>query len=1020
MAFRRLGILAARYRWPILGAWLALAVALNIVIPQLSDVIRRDAVPFLPDSAPVMQAYKVDGEKFNGSDARGYAVLENPRGITAGDEAWYGNLARRIAADRRRVLFVNDYVSHPEFRDAARSRDGRSIYLPVGLRAPVGSPPGDSDAGWLRGMAATGRPADLSVHVTGDTAIIADFQDSIQKSTARTAVITVLLVMVILLAIYRSPVTPVIPLTTIGISIMVVRPLVALMGLHVIKVAAFTETFLLAIVFGAGTDYCIFMISRFKEQMARGEARGKAIASSSRRVGGAITCSAATVMVGGLAMMPANVSLFSTTGPAIAMAVAVTLIAGLTLTPALIAIGGDRFFWPGHLGTEKPSRFWNGAAALIARRPGRVLAASLVPLVLLALLYPTMRITYDERSPQPASNDSMQGLAALDRHFRTGEVIPDQVLVVSDHDIRNLRDLSAIDGATRSLAKVDAVESVRSFTQPTGGRLQEASVSQQVGQVGQGLREAHDKLEQGSAGVGQLDAGATQISNGASQLASGARQAAGATDLFIGGIAREDAGLQAAVSGSRSAQAGAGQLRDGATRLAAGLRAMRGGIQQSVNGMDQVLLYFDIDPDPGCRFPPNGHTPCQDAHGGLTTIDDAQKSQILPGLDQAIAGADRIAAGDGDLASGLAALQDGLQRADAAMRQLENGERTFKQRLGELAGGAGLLSGGAAQLGGGVSQLAGGSAQLTAGLGQASQYLSTLSREATQAGIDPFYIPASRLDDPRLALARYYYVSRDGTTARLLVFASDDPFDVAAMNRVDRERTAVETALKGTSLAGARVMMAGDAPLNESLRDLFSRDFRVVAVAVMLGVLLVLVLLLRSLLAPLYLLASVLLSYAAAMGITTLVWQNILHKGAVDWTVGIFAFMMLVSVGADYNIFLMSRVREEVLRDPVSGIQHAVARTGAIITSAGVIFAGTFAALVSSPLTNVAETGFAITCGLLLDTFLVRSFLVPALAVLLGRWNWWPQFGLPAGRVAQLELSGHPRPWPGGGVRVAR
>ena len=139
------------------------------------------------------------------------------------------------------------------------------------------------------------------------------------------------------------------------------------------------------------------------------------------------------------------------------------------------------------------------------------------------------------------------------------------------------------------------------------------------------------------------------------------------------------------------------------------------------------------------------------------------------------------------------------------------------------------------------------------------------------------------------------------------------------------------------------------------------------------------------------------------MGFTTLVWQDVLHKGAIDWTVGIFAFMMLVSVGADYNIFLMLRVREEVLRSPADGIRHAVTRTGAIITSAGVIFAGTFAALISSPLSNIAEAGFAITTGLLLDTFIVRSFLVPSLAVLLGRWNWWPHLGMRGDRAAQLE-----------------
>jgi uncharacterized membrane protein YdfJ with MMPL/SSD domain len=95
-----------------------------------------------------------------------------------------------------------------------------------------------------------------------------------------------------------------------------------------------------------------------------------------------------------------------------------------------------------------------------------------------------------------------------------------------------------------------------------------------------------------------------------------------------------------------------------------------------------------------------------------------------------------------------------------------------------------------------------------------------------------------------------------------------------------------------------------------------------------------------------------------------------------------------------------------VLRDPADGIRHAVSRTGAIITSAGIIFAGTFAAMLSAPVVNIVETGFAVTFGLLLDTFLVRSFVVPAIAVLLGKWNWWPHFGMKREVVDALDHTG--------------
>jgi RND superfamily putative drug exporter len=989
MFFRKVGELAARYRYYVLGGWLLLAVVLNVAIPQLEDVIKQDATTFIPSNSQAMRAYQTMGEKFAGASGHGFAmiILENPNGLSAADHAYYADVVHRLSSARPRVESVQSYVDHPELKDALQSKDGKAIYIPTALSHVVGTPDGDSDAPWLREQLKAGRPADLHTYVSGTTAIIADFQESIQQSIAKTTLITGALLMVILFLIYRSPVTPVIPLTTIGIAIMVVRPIVALLGLHFIKVASFTETFILAIVFGAGTDYCIFLISRFKEQMAQGDTQAKAIATTWHRVGEAIASSAGTVLVGGVAMTTASVALFSTTGPAVGAAVVVTLVAGLTLTPALIAIGGERFFWPQRLTQAKESRFWTRAAALIVTRPRRILAWSLVPLVLLAALYPTMKLTYDERGPQPSSNDSIQGLHALDRHYQAGEVLPDYVLIQSDHDLRNATDLATVDAATRSASHVDGVTSVRSFTQPGGTRIEQASIPYQVGQVGQGLAQGSQKLGAASGGVNQLQ-------NGAGQLASGAHQAQGAVDLFTAGLQQEDTGLGLAVSGSGAALNGSAQLRDGAKQLSAGLAFARDNVKVAVDALTKALALMALDPSCGIS-----NSPCDGARQYVQAVRDGERDKLVPGLNQAVDGANRIAGGNGDLAVGLGQLHDGLVKAQSGIQQLEQGEQTFKSKLG-------LLAGGADQVSGGVGQLAGGTTQLKSGLDQASSFLNTVSQEAATAGIDTFFVPAANINDPRLSLARYYYISTDGTTARLMILGKDDPFGTRAMARVGKERDAVQSALKGTRLASAHVLIAGDAPFNANLESYFLRDFRVVGLAVLVGVLLVLILLLRSLVAPVYLLASVLLSYGASMGFTTLVWQDILGKGAIDWTVPIFAFVMLVSVGADYNIFLMSRVREEVLRDPANGIQHAVSRTGAIITSAGIIFAGTFAAMLAAPVINIVETGFAVTFGLLLDTFLVRSFVVPAVAVLLGRWNWWPHFGLKRGAVEALDHTG--------------
>jgi RND superfamily putative drug exporter len=127
----------------------------------------------------------------------------------------------------------------------------------------------------------------------------------------------------------------------------------------------------------------------------------------------------------------------------------------------------------------------------------------------------------------------------------------------------------------------------------------------------------------------------------------------------------------------------------------------------------------------------------------------------------------------------------------------------------------------------------------------------------------------------------------------------------------------------------------------------------------------------------------------AAMGLTTLIWNHILGK-PMDWTVPLLAFIVLVAVGADYNILLMTRIREESGEASRRGVSRAVSATGGVITSAGLIFAGTFVAMATAPMLGLGETGTAVAIGLLLDTFIVRSMLVPAIAALLGPWNWWP------------------------------
>jgi RND superfamily putative drug exporter len=143
--------------------------------------------------------------------------------------------------------------------------------------------------------------------------------------------------------------------------------------------------------------------------------------------------------------------------------------------------------------------------------------------------------------------------------------------------------------------------------------------------------------------------------------------------------------------------------------------------------------------------------------------------------------------------------------------------------------------------------------------------------------------------------------------------------------------------------------------------------------------------------APIYLVLTVLLSYATSLSISALILQNVFGQSGLNYFIPLMVFVLLVALGSDYNIFLMSRVREESMtRDLRPGIRIASARTGTVITSAGLILAGTFGALVTSPLQLLFQVGVAVALGVLIDTFVVRSLLVPAITAFIGEWAWWP------------------------------
>ncbi len=251
---------------------------------------------------------------------------------------------------------------------------------------------------------------------------------------------------------------------------------------------------------------------------------------------------------------------------------------------------------------------------------------------------------------------------------------------------------------------------------------------------------------------------------------------------------------------------------------------------------------------------------------------------------------------------------------------------------------------------------------------------------------DPAKAPAVKAALNREDGVEQVRVAAEGADGVLIqVTLADDPYSTAAYDEIDSIRNTVEAA------GGDDVLVGGPTAIEKDLRVAATRDSIVIPPIALLVVLLILIALLRAVVAPLVLIATVILSFAAALGVGFVVFDVIFDFPGSDPSLPLFAFIFLVALGVDYNIFLMARVREETIRSgPREGVLRGLAVTGAVITSAGIVLAGTFSTLAVLPLVFLTELGFVVAFGVLLDTFLVRSILVPAITLDLGRRTWLP------------------------------
>lgn len=960
--FEALGSKTYKLRYLIVIAWVVAMVASVKLAPSLAGQASSDQSAFLPATAPSAMAEAALEKAFPGSTATSQATLTFSRdsGLTEADRAYIDAFAAwTTSADapqnlRDAVTGTATATSRPELASMLQSADGQLDLLLVNLSVSSAGDEATAVVKDLRDHAAATSPADLAVHVTGQAGITSDYLAAVKSGTDSTTIVTVILVLVILLLIYRAPLAALVPLLTIAGAYVVSRGVLGILAAAGWKITSLLDTFLVVLVFGVGTDYAIFFISRFKEEVSGGIDWHDASRDTVKRIGAVITASAATVMVGLGAMWFGDFQMIKTTGPALAVAIGVTLVAGLTLTPALLAIFGHYLFWPLHTRAPKegePDGFFARLASAVSHRPGIVTLLLVVLLALPAMYFPQMKTNFDTLAELPAGSDARQGFDLVAAHMGKGKLVQSTGLVATQSsDMLAPTQLARLRDLVLELQNSKGVGSVTSLVTPDGdGKVPDGfRPSIQLKTIGDAFADDGSNSSSSNATSGSSSAlldpkltdGLDQALNYVAALGAAYPDVAGRAEFRAARGSITDA--QDLVARVKKQSVVATQLRTLASALTSPASVAGGGSGDS----SLMAKYLD---ELAAAYP---EVKTQ------TAFLDAQKAAASLAKDATATAAVNTANAMNDLALYFDAKPDATlsPKSLADTASAKELKREAKATFAAIA----------------------------------PAFTDLAAVYSTRP--DDIFVPVGLGGDDaqKLQDAVDAFISKDRTASRFYLQTDSDPYATQSFETIRTSQETITAAAPGFG-PDAQGFMGGATAQFADVQTVLEADFTRVGIITVLGIFVVLVILLRALVAPLYLVGTVLLSYASAVGLSAFLFQNVLNHPGISFYLPLMVFVLLVALGSDYNIFLMHRVKEEsehrTIRD---GIRIASGKTGAVITSAGLILAGTFGSMASAPLIVLFQVGVAVAIGVLIDTFVVRSILVPAITMLVGDRAWWP------------------------------
>ncbi|GGA05822.1 membrane protein [Paenibacillus marchantiophytorum] len=1007
-----------KWRWTILAVWLVLTVVLTVVQPDVNAILGLRGQDPLAKDSPSKVATSIL-KKMNGVEGTSdIVVFHNPDKLTEADMKGIESGIANMKAHQAELGFdqLLDPFSLPDAKSSLISEDQTTLMASFSL---------DKRG---RHVEEIGKQFDevlkdvkVQYYLSGEDFIQDDYIKASESGVEKSAALTVIFILAVLVIMFRSVVIPLVSLLAVGISYLVSMGIAAqLIDKFDFPVTSVTQMLLILILFGIGTDYNILLFNRFKEELSHGLSVDEAIVVTYKTAGKTIFYSILTVFIAFASLTFSDFGIYKS-GNVVAIGTAVLLLEIWTVTPFLMKTLGNKLFWPskGAATGHKESKFWAKLTGIAVKSP--VITTLLIVIVMIPIILSNhQKLSFDQLKELGNGHDSTKGFSLVADHFSRGQALPTMVVIENDKELNNNDGLAAIDKLTDKLKSIPGVDKVSSVTQPQSKPIDNFYISTQtttvaegitasqkgVNQIQNGINQMESKLvspdfsstDQLVSGTGKVQDGYVQITTALNQVAKGISQGADGAGNLNAGITGLKDGMAQVDANTAKISSGLTQLQQGYTALTDGYAQVEGqvpAIQQGLTGMNGLISllggkYTQLTTDADyVKLKQTGEgleSGLAQLGGGLHEL-GVNAAKLNSSFAEAAKGLEQISGAQAKLTEGLTGLQSGSAELAKGLVQGSAGSREIAANMAKLNAALGSVKDGQQKLNEGLSGLAGGMSQLkdglgasgnglgdvSEGLGKTSQFLTQLNSSKT------FFIPKEALTSTDFAKSLDNYMSKDRKITKLIVILKDDPYSSAAMDTIERINTELSAGLKGSVLENAKAGASGPSSTTYDTNKAQLKSFNSTAIIVVIGVFIVLLFVIRSFWPAVYIILSLLASYYAAMTVTNIVTEKIIGADGVSSFVPFFSFIIIIAVGVDYSIFLMMRYKELGDMSPTKAIVQASKHIGGVVISAMIILGGTFATLVPSGLVLLIELAVAVIVGLVLLCFILLPMLLPAL-----------------------------------------